>query len=1202
MTSDPHPQTWRGAHARRWAALVLVGLVSLELLALTGIAPPPHDTLRPAALGPFLAGGFFVAFLIFLGTRPRLPETGAVLGAAALLLFMGWPTGSGSALKIAVIAGASLGEAALLALAVRMGRPRGEARRDAVDLFAAASLLPGFIMASGSGMALTTALHPFTYDGAAYLVDAGLGFQPSFAVGRSFLASPAFGLVCALAYGCLPLSIGALLLIPARPDRPAPRADLLESFLLAGVLGCTLYHFCPVAGPYYAFGAQFPSALPDVVPSGPFGIPPAPRDGVPSLHAGWAILVLWQARARGRAVHLAAGVSLALILLGALGLGEHYVGDFVVAVPFVVAVDALTTYGVRLERPERWQPIALGFLMVIAWIVALRTAAGWLSVHRAATWALMTGYVAGPLALRRRLQRCTLDEASSDFGARAHPEIRREITASVLRFGAGFGGLAYAVALGAALAPSIGGTTPAACVLLATALGSSAAGAFAAGLVGAPEWRRYALVLVATGALCALTPLLLLAVGAVYAALGSGENPPVAPGIALTALAGGIVVGPTAFLAGAAAALGLRRPLPKGRWAGGVFHGANALGGAAGAFVAGCLLVPALGCRQTMLSAGLLIAVLGCAGLRPNVSSDAHPETAGALDASARARGVALAVLAAGGSVSTMLALVYAHLLAVVAGTSVYALVLGVVAVLLGLATGSGAMFALRRRAPPLLCTGVLALGLAAAVLLGVPRWESIPTYFASFAEYPLTRTFAAREVARFAVLLTTLGPPAILVGALRSTALGAVMPRSRSAGVALFTVGGAVGALVYPALLAAPGGSVGALRALAIGAALIGLMPLVARTSSRSVASLLVAGAVVIAFAVVPSRKLDLKRVASGANVHFKAPTYGDVVDSAESAQGGIVTVARSVPAEGEVVLTLLADGHSRGDDGMRRDPRARYAPGLLPLAYDERHETALVIGVGTGATARVMRDAGFSRTDVIESSDAALALAVRDFRSVNGGALDDPTVHSSIGDARSFLLLQRRSYDVIAIDRTSVWSLEAAPLYDRELYAAARARLAPGGVMEQWIQLNHVTSTDLVTVVATMHAELSTVWVFVTGMQAMLVGCPALCEPKREALAALQRAPLLAEVLAPFGGTATGALEGLVLAPPDVERLLSARADDGSLAANEISSDDNLRLAYSTPQGSVLRLKESVEQNVQFLRTFARRQERAGPAEPGR
>lgn len=245
MTSDPHPQTWRGAHARRWAALVLVGLVSLELLALTGIAPPPHDTLRPAALGPFLAGGFFVAFLIFLGTRPRLPETGAVLGAAALLLFMGWPTGSGSALKIAVIAGASLGEAALLALAVRMGRPRGEARRDAVNLFAAASLLPGFIMASGSGMALTTALHPFTYDGAAYLVDAGLGFQPSFAVGRSFLASPAFGLVCALAYGCLPLSIGALLLIPARPDRPAPRADLLESFLLAGVLGCTLYHFCP---------------------------------------------------------------------------------------------------------------------------------------------------------------------------------------------------------------------------------------------------------------------------------------------------------------------------------------------------------------------------------------------------------------------------------------------------------------------------------------------------------------------------------------------------------------------------------------------------------------------------------------------------------------------------------------------------------------------------------------------------------------------------------------------------------------------------------------------------------------------------------------------------------------------------------------------------------------------------------------------
>jgi hypothetical protein len=394
----------------RMAVLVAAGLALLEIVGAAGIVAPPHDMLRPASLGPFLACGLFVVFLFFVCSRPRLVEGGAVLAvAAAIALATGGPMARASAFSIGVLVGASLGEASFLVLAARIATRKGEARREAIERLATASLLPAFILTTGPGMALTTVFHPLTYDGAAYHVDGGLGFEASFAVGRAFIASDALQLPCVLAYACLPFSFGALLLVAPRVNRAPPRADLLESFLLAGVLGCALYHLCPVAGPYYAFTREFPVSLPLDVSSDPFVIPPAPRDAVPSLHAGWAILALWHARSRGLGMHVAAGVSLVLVLLGALGLGEHYVGDFAVAVPFVVAVDAMATHGVRIDRAVRWSPIAVGAALVAVWIVALRCAAGWIGAHASVTWALMLTCVALPLALRARLQRCALD-------------------------------------------------------------------------------------------------------------------------------------------------------------------------------------------------------------------------------------------------------------------------------------------------------------------------------------------------------------------------------------------------------------------------------------------------------------------------------------------------------------------------------------------------------------------------------------------------------------------------------------------------------------------------------------------------------------------------------------------------------------------------------------------------------------------------
>jgi phosphoglycerate dehydrogenase-like enzyme len=60
-----------------------------------------------------------------------------------------------------------------------------------------------------------------------------------------------------------------------------------------------------------------------------------------------------------------------------------------------------------------------------------------------------------------------------------------------------------------------------------------------------------------------------------------------------------------------------------------------------------------------------------------------------------------------------------------------------------------------------------------------------------------------------------------------------------------------------------------------------------------------------------------------------------------------------------------------------------------------------------------------------------------------------------------------------VISIEITSIWFAGAASLYNREFYQLARAKLRPDGVLQQWVQLHHMATTDLLTIIGTLRAE---------------------------------------------------------------------------------------------------------------------------------
>jgi len=96
-----------------------------------------------------------------------------------------------------------------------------------------------------------------------------------------------------------------------------------------------------------------------------------------------------------------------LTILAALGFGEQYFIDLVVALPFTVAMQALALSDARLGSYLRWAPMAGGVVLTAAWLVALREAG---SLFQNDVW-LAWGSVLGT-ALLYALGRIMVDRAA----------------------------------------------------------------------------------------------------------------------------------------------------------------------------------------------------------------------------------------------------------------------------------------------------------------------------------------------------------------------------------------------------------------------------------------------------------------------------------------------------------------------------------------------------------------------------------------------------------------------------------------------------------------------------------------------------------------------------------------------------------------------------------------------------------------------
>jgi hypothetical protein len=365
----------RSPRARLWALLAPANAFALALPAFV----PLKLTVLPAFLGgqfPFLSVCLVATLTFHVLTLPS--RVWRVLVPVALLAelpsFLGpwrpaWypPFGCGFALAATLLR---------CALALRTEGPERQLHWRA--LFDAL-VPPGLFAATIALLGLASYLTPVTRDLEIQRIGAALGPWPPIVVARWFASSSVLRLACQLVYMLLPVQLAFVHGLSFRA-RPRAHPTLLLSFVLLPLLAYPLYVAVPLVGPretwsYLDATLAFPPAAPPTVHA--LILKPAQlvaRNCMPSLHTAWALAAWFQARRLSRALSIFTALWFAGTELATLGLGEHWLIDLIVAVPFTCLVFALADGAAR--DPRRRPALLLQGALVCAWIVVLRSYSG----------------------------------------------------------------------------------------------------------------------------------------------------------------------------------------------------------------------------------------------------------------------------------------------------------------------------------------------------------------------------------------------------------------------------------------------------------------------------------------------------------------------------------------------------------------------------------------------------------------------------------------------------------------------------------------------------------------------------------------------------------------------------------------------------------------------------------------------------------
>jgi len=563
-------------------------------------------------------------------------------------------------------------------------------------------------------------------------------------------------------------------------------------------------------------------------------------------------------------------------------------------------------------------------------------------------------------------------------------------------------------------------------------------------------------------------------------------------------------------------------------WNVGMLYGVNTFGAVLGSFMAGFVLIPALGITWTIYLAALLnlSICVGMLKLAKNRLQWEPSERKVKLKGKKRKReSVEEAVpegwdtiqwvVVAGIGISGIAAMIYqiawTRVLLLSIGSSVYAFSLIVTAFICGLGLGSLIIskFIDRRRDLVLwlaITQGVIGI----SALLIVPLLGKLPIFLAE-SVFKSSHSFKYIHFAEFAAIFLLILTPTFMMGAAVPMAIKICTTDVKRVGkffgnvYAVNTLGAIFGSFIAGFLLIPWLGAQNSIFiAVAINIFAAGIILVHAPSlsfSRRLAGALATAGLALLVWS--PISTWDANVLSSGPYIYadeYRGTSAKKGIDLGlamkERAQllyfkeglHALVSVEKSSQGDVSLGINGKTDASAKG-----ADVATQLMLGHLPLLLHQNAEDVLVIGLGSGMTLGAVEKHPVKAVDVVEI-EGAVVEANEYFREFTGDALSDPRANLIVGDGRNHLALTSRQYDVIISEPSNPWVSGMANLFTLEFFGLAKKRLRKEGLMCQWVHAYSMSSVDFKTIVHTFQAVFphATVWEANFGNDYLLIGSP--------------------------------------------------------------------------------------------------------------
>jgi len=419
--------------------------------------------------------------------------------------------------------------------------------------------------------------------------------------------------------------------------------------------------------------------------------------------------------------------------------------------------------------------------------------------------------------------------------------------------------------------------------------------------------------------------------------------------------------------------------------------------------------------------------------------------------------------------------------LSIILGSTTYALSTLLSTFMAGLALGGFIGGKLADRAKNLLFIfGLLELGIGIFGLITIPLIHMIPPlYFKVYRAYHVSPSLYFL----FQFLLCA------LIMLVPTTLMGATFPVvSKKVTTSLNEMGRGVGNAYSFNTFGAILGSFSAgfilmpLFGVRIAAIIAACLNIIVALTMIGISRARMKGAVIVLLSILFAAPLSaalLSQEEEWPITYYIAQRYKDYKDLEDERKGSTVFMDKDY-MEGRVKIWRNSDGFLVLQVGGKIEGTSlvdmvnTLLLAYLPIASHKGPASFLTIGLGAGITLDAAKE-HIEDMNLVEINKGVLE-AISKYGPP--GLLSD--VNVTVNDARNFLLLSDRKFDIISSEPSYPTESSVGNLFTREFYALASSKLNPGGVYCQWLPYYQLKDEDVSMMVKTFGSAFRYVYVW--------------------------------------------------------------------------------------------------------------------------